>query len=297
MTQVTPLAQQGSTSGTPVAASVPAAGGAYSVFTATPGAIQIGATGIYVVNVSQFASYDINAYMYTQSPGVLASNIVGEITLQWFDDLTTGIPVFEEDWWIGCARSATPAFGGNLENTLSGTGPMHGLYMTVYVSTSQGATATATLKYINIFGSVRTVPYSDWRQNVQAVSPQDETFTILAGGGSSFDNVLANTQGGVTLPSNNTRWIPLGLYSGPVFYRYEASVVPAVNPVIVNLENMWSGQMADNGLAVGVLVDITAAGEQEGMFYAPRAPCAFLITGNAAGTTDFTFQAIAQQAA
>lgn len=299
-TQVTSLAVLGTPSGSPNAGTIPSAGGAFNVTQNAPGAIQIGATGIYVVNVAQFSSYDLNMYAYTASAGSLNSNIVVQITLQWFDDLQSGIPIFEEDWWVWCARQPVPYNGGgtNLTNTLAGSGPMHGVYMAIYVSTAGSSVFNATLKYFYLFGSVRTVPYSDWRQNGEACFPNENGAVLLQGGGLSFENILASTAG--TVLGNNFYFMPLGLYSGPVFYFYQANPAANVSPVIISCAALVSGQMMDSGVnGPGVLANINngVGVIDTGTIFAPRAPLALLITGVAAGTTTFGFQAVAQQAA
>lgn len=246
-----------------------------------------------LVNISQFASYDINLYAFTQSPGTVNSNVVMEIQIQWFDDLTSGIPVFEEDWWVWCGRAA-PISGFN---TLAGCGPMHGTYMTVNVFTTITAATNATLQYINIFGSGRTVPYSDWRQNGSAVNPQSNGITLQAGGGTSFDNQLAAIAN-LPLGASSLVFVPCGLYSGPIYFRFQATgAVPLHNPTIVSMDGQVSGGLGAGTATTGVLVNITADNaEHEGTFLSPRAPCAFIIQGNTT-TTTFSLQMIAQQAA
>lgn len=299
-TQVTPLAVLGGPTG-PVAGTIPTLGGAFNVTGQAPGAIQIAANGVYVLNVAQFASYDLNMYAYTQSAGSVGSNITVEITLQWYDELVTGIPVFEEDWWIWCARNSLPYGGGGTayQNTLAGSGPMHGAYVAVYVSTATTAAFAATLKYFYLFGSNRPVPYSDWRQNAVAVEPNENGAVIQQGTGPiGFENILAQTPTALVIPAG-PNFIPFGLYSGPINFYFEPSVIATTNPTIINVANMVSGNMADNGVGQGCMANLgnNAASAVSGVIYGPRAPCALMITGNAGGTTTFGFQAIAQQAA
>ena len=246
-----------------------------------------------LVNVAQFASYDINCFAFTQSPGAVNSNIVMQIQLQWFDDLTSGIPVFEEDWWIWCGR-AVPVSGFN---TLAGCGPMHGTYMTVNVFTTITAATNATLQYINIFGSGRTVPYSDWRQNGSAVNPNSNGITAQLGGGTSFDNQLASISN-LPLGASALVFVPCGLYSGPVYVRYQATGnAPLHNVVIASMDGQVSGGLGAGTATPGVLVNIAAdVNEHELTFLAPRAPVAFIIQG-AAATTTFSLLMVAQQAA
>lgn len=254
------------------------------------------ATGITVMNlvdVSNFASYDLNAYMFALNPGQVNSVIVGQIMLQWFDDTSSGIPVFEEDWFVWAGR-ALPTPG---VNTLSGNGPMHGRYMTVKVFIPPTAANNATLQYINIFGSNRLVPYSDWRQNGAQVNPQSNGITSQPGGGTSFDNVLASVSN-ITMTANQLIFIPCGLYSGPAYYRMQCTTAALHDPVIVAAQGQVSGAFgagtANNGILVNFATDTV---EHEGVVQLPRGPTAFIIQGNAAGTTNFSFEFVAQQAA
>jgi hypothetical protein len=81
------------------------------------------------------------------------------VQLQWFDDLTSGIPVFGEDWYPFASSVAPPR-----QNTLAGCKPIHGQYLTITI-TNLALTAAIAVQHLDLFGSPRVVPYSDWRQN------------------------------------------------------------------------------------------------------------------------------------
>lgn len=275
--QTIPLAAKGSIGGAAAATIVPG----------TP------FNALNKVNISQFASYDLTAFMFAATPGAVNAILVGQIQLQWFDDLTSGIPIFEEDWWIWAGRAA-PVAG---QNTLAATGPMHGTYMSVNVFVPITAASNGVLQYINIFGSPRTVPYSDWRQNGQLVNPQSNGITLQAGGGTSFDNLLASISN-LTLTANQLIFIPFGLYSGPVYYRMQCTVAALHDPVIADMNAEVSGGLGAGTANNGILVNFpTDTVEHEGTYFSGRSPGAFMIQGNAAGTTNFSLQVIAQQAA
>lgn len=253
-------------------------------------------TAMSLVDVSLYQSYDINLFAFSQSPGTVNANIVAQVVLQWFDTNTgvNDIPVFEEDWWLWCGRAA-PVAGFN---TLSGCGPMHGRYMTVQVFTTITAAVNMTLQYINIFGSTRLVPSSDWRQNGAQVNPQSNGITAQLGGGSGFDNRLGSVSN-LTLGASALVFIPLGLYAGPVYFRYQCNTAaPLHNVTFVDMGGQVSGGLGAGTATPGVLVNIAAdTNEHEGTFLAPRAPVAFIIQGAAAGTSSISLDVIAQQAA
>lgn len=251
-------------------------------------------TALSLQDVSAYQSYDINLFAFSQSPGTVNANIVAQVVFQWFDDLTSGIPVFEEDWWVWCGRAA-PVAGFN---TLSGCGPMHGRYLTVQVFTTITAATNMTLQYINIMGSGRPVPSSDWRQSGVAVNPQSNGITAQLGGGTGFDNRLGSVSN-LTLGASALVFIPLGLYSGPVYYRFQCNTAaPLHNVTFVDMAGQVSGGLGAGTATPGVLQNITAdTNEHEATFLAPRAPMAFIIQGATAGTSSISLEVIAQQAA
>jgi hypothetical protein len=272
------LAQQGTVTGTPAALIVPGTG--FPVLS--------------LVNVSGFVSYDINAYMFSQSPGAAGSVVSGQIQLQWFDDLTSGIPVFEEEWYIWSGRAA-PVAG---VNTLSGCGPMHGRYMSVNIFVPPGAAADAVLQYINLFGSNRTVPSSDWRQNAGQVNPQISGLVIVPGGTLSFENILCDVAGFV-VTANTVNFIPLGLYSGPVFVRYSQSAAAGQVALIASANAVVGGQLVPGPACPGIIWfnSANAVGEAEPTIMLPRAPCLLIVKGPAASTISISVKVVAQQAA
>ena len=251
-------------------------------------------TAMNLIDVSLYQSYDINLFCFSQSPGSVNANVVAQVVFQWFDDLVSGIPVFEEDWWIWCGRAA-PVAGFN---TLSGCGPMHGRYLTVQVFTTITAAFNMTLQYINVFGSTRLVPSSDWRQNGAFVNPQSNGITSQLGGGSGFDNRLGSISN-LVLGASALVFVPLGLYSGPVYFRYQCNTTaPLHNVTFIDMAGQVSGGLGAGTATPGVLVNIAAdTNEHEGTFLAPRAPMAFVIQGSAGGTSSISLEVIAQQAA
>lgn len=246
---------------------------------------------VTLVNVSQFASYDINLSIVASSPGSVGAALAIPVVIQWFDDLVSGIPVFEEDWWVWTGR-ANSAF----TNTLAGCGPMHGQYMTVTLQ-NNFASFGVTVQYLNLFGSNRPLSYSDWRQNMTLVQPQSNGITLVQSPvGSSFDNLLASVNN-ANISASSLIFVPLGLYSGPVYFRYQSSAAPLHNVVICSVEGETGGSLVAGTGNTGVLVNIAAdTAEHEGTFFAPRSALAFIYQAPAAGAT-VSFQAVAQQAA
>lgn len=273
---VVPLAQAGGLSGGVALA----AGGTYQPVT--------------LINVAQFASYDLNVYVFPNAGGGnIGDAVVVQAVLQWYDDLISGIPVFEEDWWFYTGRVSTPSQG---TASLAGAGPMHGQYLTVQINNNFGGNAL-TVQWFNLFGSARQLPYSDWRQNVNQVNPITNGVSIQPTTlGNGFDNILFSA-GNVAIGAGASLWLPMGLYSGPVYYRYQASAAPQNDPVICAAAFLSSGQIVIGTGNPTVLVNLPAdTAEHEGTFLAPRAPCYMAFRGNAVASS-MSFSAMAQQAA
>lgn len=174
-------------------------------------------------DISSYGAYDISIYSYVTSRASGAPNAYS-LKLLWYDDMVSGIPVFQEEWWPWCGLNTST----NLSAAALGTGPMHGRYMSV-VATNPSATQVINIQYVNIYGSPRAVPYSDWRQNAQPNSPSDPVFVdpgIIPG--DTIDNTLMYLD--ATMAINLSWLIPIGLYSGPVQIYFSAQQSFSANP-------------------------------------------------------------------
>jgi hypothetical protein len=250
-----------------------------------------------LTDVSGFASYDINLYGYALDAGAVGAAVTIQVTLQWFDDQTSGIPVFEEVWDIWAGRAATAA-----NDTLSGSGPMHGRYMTAILSIPPTAAFNVTMQYVNIYGSNRIVPYSDWRQDGQTVQPETNGLAIIAGAGTATDNILGSFSNTPFLASTGY-WLPMGMYSGPIYFRLAPST-PLMFAAIVACSYAISGALIAGAACPGILAELYAGGALTpyyangaiGTVLAPRGPCALIFQTTATAPT-ISFMATAQQAA
>ncbi len=282
---IQPLSQLGGSSGTPGAV-IPATG-ASSVIV------------LPMTNISEYTSYDLNFHCWTTSQGSLGAPLVVYVRLEWFDDLTSGIPVFAEDWWAWVANGSaiTPNPYGN-SNPLAACGPMHGAYMRVTMF-NISATQPINVQYFNLFGSNRSVPYSDWRQNASVFSVVSQGITVnQLVQRTGYDNDLGTTTP-TPIPPSSHFWYPLNLYAGPVYYRFQTTQALANDFVICSAEAMLSG-----GILLGTNNDETlvnlasvAGAEYEGQFNAPRAPLYAVISSGSGTAPTIDFSLIAQQAA
>jgi hypothetical protein len=248
------------------------------------------------VNVSQFESYDLNTYVFTNTPGVNTA-IVSLINLVWYDDLTSNMPVFEEDWWIWNGRVAQ-----DFTNTITpqvASGPMHGRYLTV-IYNNTGVGSNITVQFLNIFGSNRNVQQSDWRQNADLINPQSNGITALSSSvaaQSGYENCLG-VLNNFPITAASTQFLPLCLYAGPVWIRFQSpTVAPGANVVICTVVGDISGDITVGTANKNVIANITAdTAEHELQVIFPRAPCFMAIKGGASNHS-FSFIAIGQQGA
>jgi hypothetical protein len=185
-------------------------------------------TLLSLVDVSSYASYDFTIYAYVSGRGAGSPNGYS-VKLLWYDDLVSGIPVFQEEWW--------PFTGINSSSTIApaaiGTGPMHGRYLSVIVTNPPSSTFTINVQFVNIYGSPRSTPYSDWRQSGVACQPGDTTYTFPVSApfiGDTIDNTLLALS--TTMPISQSLLIPIGMYSGPVGIYFNAEENFNINPAL-----------------------------------------------------------------
>jgi hypothetical protein len=258
-----------------------------------------------LTEVSRFASYDLGCYFYG-APANAGADLTIMLTFMWFDDITSGVPVFQEDWYLMLGGQPYPA-GGILEiadsNPMSASGQMHGRYLAVY-GTSYGNTDIKA-QWFNLYGSSRSVPYSDWRQNMgamfnPALGGSAINGLVLATGhtflGVGFDNQLQDA--GSFAPGAGSLYIPLPLYSGPVVCSYSVSgAVLTQSPTLVAVTSQGGGGIVPGTAQQG---QFWSFGNVLNTQYAqtinfPRCPV-LLVIHTAAGSS-INFTAIAQQGA
>lgn len=259
-----------------------------------------------LTDVSRFASYDLGCYFYG-TPGTGGSDLTVQLSFMWFDDLTSGVPVFQEDWYLMLGAQAYPA-GSILSvadaNPMSAAGQMHGRYLTVYASSYGSAPIHG--QWFNLYGSSRSVPYSDWRQNVSALySPSLGAGVINGLTLATLGQTLLNTgfdnnlyDGGSYTPGTGNLFIPMPLYSGPVTCSFAVSTAVLLNnATLVAVTNQLGGNIVPGTGQAGEIwsFDNTLNTPDRQTINFPRCPVILVIHPNATSVINFT--AIAQQGA
>lgn len=274
-TQVASLYQQGSVTGSPAAFTV-AANSSTTIFSN--------------LNVSNYESYDIAAYIGDPTQNNVGHALACKIELKWFNDNVSGIPVYIEDWqpWVSKVIPPVSAFEG-----IVGTGPMHGQFMTVTIT--NGSSSAIEFAWLSIFGSPRNQNFSDWRQNITLATVQDATLHTAQGlTGTSFDDVVF--EGSFALAANQNYLMPINLYAGNVSMSLGSSAALAgvyIVDIGTNYANFTSGNVPTAPALGHIWEGVEGAGTQQAEFILPRSACAFVVKAGTAAT-NFDVTMIAQ---
>lgn len=243
--------------------------GGASAFTVATSAT---ATPLNLVDVSKYASYDLSFAAFVATQGTINAALTNPIVLQWYDDNTSGIPVYQEEWWVWMAASLG-GLGSAVPNVW-GTGKMHGRYMTV--SVSNFGNSLMTVQYMHVYGSPRDGGYSNWRQNGNAMTITSSGSTLQQSLGQGFDNRLGELNG-FSVGVSSFIFVPLSLFSGPIFARSNANQAWANPLVLCHAAQLKSGGIVTGTGNQGILWNAgTATGDQVNSgLIAPRAPLFF----------------------
>lgn len=247
------------------------------------------------VDVSAFQSYDIS--MLLECPN---QNLAGPLTcmvrLTWFNDNTSGIPVYVEEWypWV---VSALPS--DSSKSLVTGSGAMHGRYM--HVSIYNGGGQLITVQFLEVYGSARARTMSTWNQPV-ATSSQFQfggPLPLSANSGDGYDCNLYDVTTAALQP-NFQYVLPLNLYAGNVNYYFHTTQSLTADPVILdvgsNYKAFTGGNLPFNVASQGSLLILqNNSNGQNGALLLPQAACALMLyTGAVAPTVQFKVTATNQ---
>lgn len=252
-------------------------------------------TVLNLADVSQFSAYDITLVLYNTNQATAESALTAPIVLEWFDDLTSGIPVYSEIWDVWISNQTVPLFSPNGQNAgiVFGTGPMHGRYLTISVSEVTGVTGI-NAQFFNVFGTSRSPNISTWRQTPPPMSVGVGAVLLTTPNQiSGPSNILIEVSSGV-MAANTPYMIPIGLYSGPVSWGVicsQASVHPlmictAAPGLIAN-----GNKDGTTGLLAGTTTALGLGVPAYGTAYLPRSVCYTTIESANAADVWFTVTA------
>lgn len=240
-------------------------------------------------DVTNYNSYDMVINVSDANQATAGHAHAYRVDMLWYDDLTTGIAIFQETWWpwVSLTNGGMPLYA---------TGPMHGKYMTVTISNVTGVVGNIGLDSLLIFGSGRTTNLSEWRQ--AANHKIDASAHTVPNGTVDMDNYIADNGGMSAINATLTYVIFLGLYSGPIDWAMQLGAGGGLTRSnLINVGSAAATQTSGNlnPQANSLEILATAAGAQAaGSQFLPRAACALVMTVGAANTT-LEFTAVAQQ--
>lgn len=218
-----------------------------------------------------YTSYDLSYSAWCGSQATAGAALTLDCTITWYADAAGTIPLYWEDWysWLGqnVITQAQPVFA---------SGPMHGNYMSL-TFTNYGGTSIF-LNPIYVWGTSRDIAYGDWRQEVPTMSPGSGITTLpLTSQGSS--NVLCAL--GFSCSASTTYFLPLPLYSGSIWVRFQTTEPMATNLILVTAaDSVISGGIQAGVQANNVLWNPTdtnsgtqtAGHEYSALLISPRSP-------------------------
>jgi hypothetical protein len=276
------LYNQGSTSGSPSAFNVAANS------TSNP---------VTLLNVASYASYDLSMYIGDPNQSITGHAHAVKVEFRWYDDNTSGLPVFIEDWycWVGAQVPMT-----NPQGAIIATGPMHGQYLSIYIYNA--ANAAVEVQWMTLYGSPRTINVSDWRQNIAIPLVNDSVLHVGNNQiGTGYDNTVLDYN--VTLTANQNYLIPLNMYSGPVYLSYQVTqtiIGIFIADLGINYTTWTSGNIPTSPAGGQVWVPQTGGGSgglAAGAYdipgiLLPRSACALVIKwGTTTGVLDIKITA------
>lgn len=235
---------------------------------------------VSLIDVSQFTSFEISLYVYNISQSTVGAALTCPVQLLWYDDLVSGIPVYQEEWDIWVANNS----GGGIVpplGTAFGYGPMHGRYMTITV-TEPGGVNAINLLFGNVYGGQRSFPKSNFQQSPPIMSNNGISYgnPTMVNSATAFNNILVecnNSSPGLA----GTFWIANGLFAGNAWWRFQPPsagilahdvCLSAADPSTVQ-----SGSMSAGVSTPGVIYDASGSSgstpsETQVMVVLPRCP-------------------------
>lgn len=228
-------------------------------------------------DVSSFQSYDISLLLTCATQGTAGAPLACQVRLTWFNDDTSGIPVYVETWypWVVNALAT--------DSTVSvamGSGEMHGRYLNV--SISNGGSQPIAVQFMEVYGSARTKGVSTWNQNV-ATDPKFGFPDAHVGTANSGVGSDCNLYDMYAILGANTKYIfPFNLYSGNVNYYFHSTEALTLDPVIIDIGSNYTeflaGSIPFGGTSPGALqILANTTNGQNGALLLPQSACALVV--------------------
>lgn len=232
-------------------------------------------------DVSMYNSIDVSCTASCSTQGSAGAPLTAQLAFTFYDDAAGTIPVGQETWTFWLANSgagASPVFGSVVPR---------GHYMKVTVANTLPSTQSVQLANLVLFGSARTIPRSDLRQDPPTAITSG--ITLIQPGLLSVPSfgMLATAQS-QSIPLNSTQWQPLGLMSGTAYMTFFQSAAMTHPPswfAALNLTN----PIGFSAPAIAANPNTAGTGSVSTPVALPRAPTYIICqtTAGAASTINF----------
>jgi len=178
-----------------------------TAFTMAPGG-----TGklLTLQDVTQFATINISVYAFTSSMPVTGATATIPLNITWYDDLVSGIPVFQDEvdiWVANNVMASASALSGTAYITL----PVRGQYLSITTS-NPGTASTITMQFFSVYGSQNTTP----RVYCKQIPPPSLAFfgspTLAGNYYSELNGILGSATFNAAADTNY--FMPMGLFTG-----------------------------------------------------------------------------------
>ena len=219
-----------------------------------------GGAGDYITplqDVQNYQSFNLAVTAHCSSQATAGGPLVMPVTVTWYAD-SAGSFVVESDtyWmWLVSNSAASPNY------QLRGGGPAKGAYMTVGLF-NLSATATIAVTQITLIGAGRAIsqarfnqpaPYIDISSGVALLSTANEAEIQLTGYPDGSDGILCNESANTNIVAGDAYWLPMPLYTGPVWCRFSTSVALANDFVLATAAPLLNGDLAPGASSQGVI--------------------------------------------
>jgi len=160
-------------------------------------------------DVSAYNTITISAYASSANTAAAGSTCTIPFTITWYDDLTSGIPVFQDevDIWVANNVPNPPA---SLAGVAYWSMPVRGKYLSIWVS-NPGTASAIDLQFFNMFGGPQFTP----RVYCKQIPPPSLAWTNATYVGNYF-STLSGILGSATYNQAETTSLacPMGLFTG-----------------------------------------------------------------------------------
>ena len=162
-----------------------------------------------MIDVSAYNTITISVYGYSANMPVGGATATIPLNITWSDDLTSGIPVLQDeiDFWV--ANNALPP--ANFAGVAYITMPVRGKYLSV-TTDNPGTASAITLQFFNMFGSPNITP----RVYCKQIPPPSLAFVGAPPRVGNYVSTLSGILGSCTFNASPTTnyFCPMGLFTG-----------------------------------------------------------------------------------